>query len=106
MTSSQGGNGDAGADRVSAAERVATKLMHEMRNVLNPIVSAAWLLDANASDPAKVRELARRIEDFAKAESRLSSRVRELIAEESARPPAERPPGAEAGALGSSRSSS
>ena len=103
---SQSGNGDAAADRVSVAERVATRLLHEVRNVLNPIVSAAWLLDANAGDPDKVRELARRIEEFAKAESRLGARVRELIAEESSRvPPAQRA-GSDAGAPGSTRSSS
>ena len=41
------------------------------------IVSAAWLLDANATDPEKVRDLARRIEGFANADGRLAARVRQ-----------------------------
>lgn len=71
--------------RLDAATRVGRALLHEVRNVLNPIVSAAWLLDANAGDPEKVRELARRIEGFANADTRLAARVKALLAEESAR---------------------
>jgi nitrogen-specific signal transduction histidine kinase len=69
---------------IEAAERVAAGLMHEFRNVLNPIVSAAWLLEANADDPAKVIELARRIDGFAKADSRIAAKLRELIEREAA----------------------
>jgi len=68
--------------RLASAQRVAVAMLHEMRNVLNPIVSAAFLLDANASDPAKVRELARRIEGFAMAEERLTAKMRELLERE------------------------
>lgn len=73
---------EAGADRerrVAAATRVAVGMLHEVRNVLNPIVSAAFLLDANAGDPAKVKELAKRIEGFAKAEARIAAKMRELL---------------------------
>lgn len=70
--------------RLASAQRVAFALLHEVRNVLNPIVSAAFLLDANANDPAKVRELARRIEGFAMAEERLTAKVRELLEREAA----------------------
>jgi nitrogen-specific signal transduction histidine kinase len=58
---------------------MAAGLLHEFRNVLNPIVSAAWLLEANAHDPAKVIELARRIDGFAKADARIAAKVRELL---------------------------
>jgi hypothetical protein len=54
-------------------------MLHEIRNVLNPIVSAAFLLDANANDPAKVHELATRIEGFAKGEARIASKMKELL---------------------------
>jgi signal transduction histidine kinase len=74
-----------GARELAAAERVAGAMLHEVRNVLNPIVSAAFLLDANAGDPAKVRELARRIEGFAKAEERVAAKMRELLAIEARR---------------------
>jgi len=73
---------------LDAAARVAAGLLHEFRNVLNPIVSAAWLLEANANDPQKVIELARRIDGFAKAEARIAAKLRELIAEEEAGRPA------------------
>jgi nitrogen-specific signal transduction histidine kinase len=69
---------------IEAAERVAAGLLHEFRNVLNPIVSAAWLLEANAGDPSKVIELARRIDGFAKADARMAAKIRELIDREAA----------------------
>ena len=68
--------------RLDAAERVANGLVHEIRNVLNPIVSAAFLLHANANDPIKVCELASRIEGFAKAEARVLVKKAELLARE------------------------
>jgi nitrogen-specific signal transduction histidine kinase len=74
-----------------AAARVAAGLLHEFRNVLNPIVSAAWLLEANANNPQKVIELARRIDGFAKADARVAARIRELIDRE-ATGGTERPP--------------
>ena len=73
---------------VDAAGRVAAALLHEFRNVLNPIVSAVWLLEANANDPEKVIELARRIDGFAKADARIAAKVRELLEEEAAGRPA------------------
>jgi nitrogen-specific signal transduction histidine kinase len=68
--------------RVDAMRRVASALVHEIRNVLNPIVSAAYLLEAHADDPQKVRELAKRIEGFAKAEDRVAAKRRELLERE------------------------
>ena len=73
--------------KLEAAARVAAGLLHEFRNVLNPIVSAAWLLEANANDPQKVIELARRIDGFARADVRLAMKVRELLDREAAGPP-------------------
>ena len=69
---------------LEAAARVAAGLLHEFRNVLNPIVSAAWLLEANANDPQKVIELAHRIDAFAKADVRIAVKVRELLDREAA----------------------
>jgi nitrogen-specific signal transduction histidine kinase len=74
---------DDSSRQLDAAERVANGLLHEIRNILNPIVSAAYLLNANASDPAKVRDLAARIEGFAKAEARVLVKKAELLARES-----------------------
>ncbi|HEY2850878.1 MAG TPA: hypothetical protein VGI97_13440 [Gemmatimonadaceae bacterium] len=73
---------------LDAAARVAAGLLHEFRNVLNPIVSAAWLLEANANDPQKVIELARRIDGFAKADVRIAVKVSELLDREAAGLPA------------------
>ena len=76
---------------IEMAERVAAGLMHEFRNVLNPIVSAAWLLEANAGDRAKVIELAHRIDGFARADARIAGKLRELIEREAAGEQVQRP---------------
>lgn len=68
--------------RLEAMHRIASALVHEIRNVLNPIVSAAYLLEAHADNPEKVRELAKRIESFAKAEDRVAAKRRELMERE------------------------
>ena len=65
--------------RLEAVRRATRALLHEFRNVLNPIMSAAYLLEANAGDPAKVRELAGRIEAFARADERVAAKMREQI---------------------------
>jgi hypothetical protein len=67
-----------------AAQRVAAGMLHEIRNILNSIVSATYLMHVNAHDPAKVRDLAARIEGFAKAETRLADKMRELLEREAA----------------------
>lgn len=85
------GTDDARRAELEAAARVAAGLLHEFRNVLNPIVSAAWLLEANANDPQKVIELARRIDGFAKADVRIAVKVRELLDRETAGLPARAP---------------
>lgn len=79
-------------DETGAADRVAAGLVHEFRNILNPIVSAAWLLEANANDPEKVVELAHRIDGFARAEGRIAAKVRELLRIEAAAGPAQPTP--------------
>ncbi|MGH7656564.1 MAG: hypothetical protein ACREN6_18090 [Gemmatimonadaceae bacterium] len=83
--------GDARPAELETAARVAAGLLHEFRNVLNPIVSAAWLLEANANDPQKVIELARRIDAFAKADVRIAVKVRELLDREAAGLPVRAP---------------
>ncbi len=89
MSADEEGRTDAMRKReTEAAARVAAGLMHEFRNVLNPIVSAAWLLEANAKDPAKVIELAKRIDGFAKVDARIAAKVRELLDREEAGLPA------------------
>lgn len=75
---------DARRAEVEVAARVAAGLLHEFRNILNPIVSAAWLVEANANDPQKVIELARRIDGFAKADARIAGKARELLDREAA----------------------
>lgn len=87
-TEEEPGVAEARRREVEAASRVAAGLLHEFRNVLNPIVSAAWLVEANAHDPEKVIELARRIDGFAKAEARIADKVRELLDKEAAGHPA------------------
>jgi nitrogen-specific signal transduction histidine kinase len=91
MNAGEPPQGDARPAEVEAAARVAAGLLHEFRNVLNPIVSAAWLLEANASDPQKVIELARRIDGFAKADVRIAVKVRELLDREAAGLPVRSP---------------
>ena len=87
-TEEEPGVAEARRREVEAGSRVAAGLLHEFRNVLNPIVSAAWLVEANAHDPEKVIELARRIDGFAKAEARIAGKVRELLDKEAAGHPA------------------
>ena len=85
MTAHEGKNSDEERRRrMDSAARVASGMLHEIRNVLNPIVSAAWLLEAQAEHPDKVRELAKRIDGFAKADERLSAKMRELLDKEAA----------------------
>jgi len=67
---------------LAAAERVGRALIHEARNVLTPITSAAFLLETHAGDPAKVLELARKIETFAKAEERLVAKMQTALENE------------------------
>ena len=78
-------------EQLEVARRVAAGLTHEFRNILSPIVSAAWLLEANANDPEKVIELARRIDGFAKAEARIAAKLRQMMEEEAAGRPAHPP---------------
>ena len=82
---------DARRRELEVANRVAAGLLHEFRNVLNPIVSAAWLLEANANNPSKVIELAQRINGFAKADAKIAAKLRELLDKEAAGMPAHAP---------------
>ena len=47
--------------RLSAVRQLASGVLHDVNNVLNPIMAAAYLLDANAENPAAVRDYTARI---------------------------------------------
>ncbi len=65
--------------RLAAAGRVAAGLMHEFRNVLAPIANTAFLLEQQAENPAKVRELALRLTQLAHVRGRVLDRLRDFL---------------------------
>lgn len=73
--------------RLAAAGRVAAALLHEFRNVLAPVANLAFVLERQADDPAKVRELARRLGEMATVRSRVAERLRDFIRQDAARFP-------------------
>ncbi|HEY3288321.1 MAG TPA: ATP-binding protein [Gemmatimonadaceae bacterium] len=73
--------------RLAAAGRVAAGLMHEFRNVLMPIANAAFVLEQQAEDPAKVRELARRLAQMAQVRGRVLDRLRDFLRQDAERFP-------------------
>ena len=79
-----------GSDEPDAAGRVSAEMLHEIRNVLNPIVAAAYLLRTHARDPGRVTELAERIEQFARGEQRVADRMVAALARERSVAPAKR----------------
>jgi nitrogen-specific signal transduction histidine kinase len=93
---------DEAAEGRAAAERVGMAMLHEIRNVLNPILSAAYLLQAHAHDEAKVRELAAKIEGFAKAEERVAAKLRQVLEACSAGPHRDADAGAQPSPVSSS----
>jgi signal transduction histidine kinase len=75
--------------RLAAAGRVAAGLLHEFRNVLAPIANLAFVLEHQADDPAKVRDLARRLGELAQVRGRVADRLRDYIRQDAARFPEE-----------------
>src|SRR2546430_6385526 len=56
--------------RLAAIGQLAAGVMHDVNNALNPIMAAAYLLEANAENPGAVRDYAVRI-----AKDRKSTRL-------------------------------
>jgi two-component system sensor histidine kinase HydH len=73
--------------RLAAAGRVAAGLLHEWRNVLSPISNLAYVLEQQADDPEKVRDLARRLAALTQARSRVAERLRDFLRQDAVRFP-------------------
>lgn len=73
--------------RMAAAGRVAAGLLHEFRNVLSPISNLAFLLEQQADDPAKVRELAQRMSRLMQVRPRVAERLRDFLRQDAVRFP-------------------
>lgn len=73
--------------RLAAAGRVAAGLLHEFRNVLAPISNVAFVLEQQADDPEKVRELARRLGQLTLSRRRVFERLRDFLRQDAVRFP-------------------
>lgn len=73
--------------RLAAAGRVAAGLLHEFRNVLSPISNLAFLLEQQADDPARVRELSQRLSRLTQARGRVAERLRDFLRQDAVRFP-------------------
>ncbi len=72
--------------RLAAVGQLAAGVMHDVNNALNPIMAAAYLLDAHAEDPAAVREYAVRIAKAAETGAATAARVGRFIRQEPLHP--------------------
>lgn len=73
--------------RLAAAGRVAAGLLHEFRNVLTPISNLAFLLEQQAEDPVRVRELSQRLSRLTQARGRVAELLRDFLRQDAARFP-------------------
>ena len=68
--------------RLAAIGQLAAGVMHDVNNALNPIMAAAFLLEANAENPAAVRDYANRIAKAAETGAATAARVGRFIRQE------------------------
>jgi signal transduction histidine kinase len=68
--------------RLAAVGQLAAGVMHDLNNVLNPIMAAAYLLRHHAESPAAVRDYAERIRTAAETGAAIASRVGRFIRQE------------------------
>ena len=68
--------------RLAAIGQLAAGVMHDVNNALNPIMAAAYLLNAHAENPTAVRDYAERIAKAAETGAATAARVGRFIRQE------------------------
>ena len=68
--------------RLSAVRQLASGVLHDINNVLNPIMAAAYLLQANANNPDAVRDYTARISTAVELGAATAARVGRFIRQE------------------------